>query len=229
MEKECIKCNVFLPLDNFHKSNASCDGHINTCKICKKEFNKKYSNVSKKQKDKEYYLKNKEIIRIKQKLWSENNKDKKKQININWAKNNPDKIKETGRKATQKWRENNPEKSKESTKKYYLNNKHRHAYRYILKNTLTRLGRKKEGHTIDLLGYSAIELKGYITKLFTESMTWDNYGEWHIDHIKPVSSFPIETSMNVVNALSNLQPLWATTREINGVTYLGNLNKNKNL
>lgn len=229
MEKECIKCNKNLSLDNFHKSKASVDGHINTCKICKKEFNQKYSKINKKEIDKRYYEKNKSSIKLKQKLWSENNKDKKIEINLNWAKNNPDKIKESGRKATQKWRKTNPEKSKASVKKYYLNNKHRYAYRYILKNTLSRLGRKKEGHTIDLLGYSAIELKEYITKLFTTGMTWDNYGEWHIDHIKPVSSFPIDTPMNVVNALSNLQPLWATTREINGVTYLGNLNKNKNL
>jgi len=33
------------------------------------------------------------------------------------------------------------------------------------------------------------------------------------------------TSMNIVNALSNLQPLWVTTREINGIIYEGNLNK----
>lgn len=57
-------------------------------------------------------------------------------------------------------------------------------------------------------------------------MTWNNYGEWHIDHIKPVNSFESDTPQSVVNALSNLQPLWATTREINGVVYIGNLNKN---
>jgi hypothetical protein len=56
-------------------------------------------------------------------------------------------------------------------------------------------------------------------------MTWDNYGEWHIDHVKRVSEFDKETPMNIVNALNNLQPLWATTREINGVIYEGNLNK----
>jgi hypothetical protein len=58
-------------------------------------------------------------------------------------------------------------------------------------------------------------------------MTWDNYGEWHIDHIKPVSSFDKDTPQSIVNALSNLQPLWATTREINGVVYEGNLNKGR--
>ena len=56
-------------------------------------------------------------------------------------------------------------------------------------------------------------------------MSWDNYGEWHIDHIKPLTLFDDNTPIHVVNALSNLQPLWATTREINGVIYEGNLNK----
>ena len=71
------------------------------------------------------------------------------------------------------------------------------------------MGKTKEGNTIDLLGYSALELKLYMESLFTEGMTWDNHGEWHIDHIKPLSSFNKETLPSVVNALSNLQPLWA--------------------
>jgi hypothetical protein len=83
----------------------------------------------------------------------------------------------------------------------------------------------KEGHTIDLLGYSALELKEYLSTLFTEGMSWDNYGEWHIDHKKPVSAFHKDTPPNIVCALSNLQPLWAITREIDGVVYEGNLNK----
>jgi len=34
---------------------------------------------------------------------------------------------------------------------------------------------------------------------------------------------------SIVNALSNLKPMWSTTREINGVIYEGNLNKGNNL
>ena len=97
-----------------------------------------------------------------------------------------------------------------------------------MKNTLKRLGKSKEAKTIDLLGYSAIQLKQHLESLFTEGMSWDNYGEWHIDHIKPVSLFDEDTPIHVVNDLSNLQPLWATTREINGIIYEGNLNKYNN-
>ena len=48
--------------------------------------------------------------------------------------------------------------------------------------------------------------KKYLEEGFQEGMSWTNYGEWHIDHIKPVCSFDKETHPSVVN---NLQPLWA--------------------
>ena len=51
----------------------------------------------------------------------------------------------------------------------------------------------------------------------------------HIDHVKPVSSFDKETPVNVVCSLENLQPLWSTTRVIDGVVYEGNLNKSNKI
>jgi hypothetical protein len=110
---------------------------------------------------------------------------------------------------------------------YRNSRKHVGLWRSILKMSLKRMNTKKEGLTIDLLGYSALELKDYITALFTEGMSWDNHGQWHIDHIKDVSLFLDNTEPSVVNALSNLRPMWATSREINGIFYEGNLNKNK--
>src|ERR1035437_3861054 len=122
-------------------------------------------------------------------------------------------------------KENRRKYIKKWTKKYNDKNPHKMAWRNLLKHTLERLGQPKEGKTIDLLGYSAINLRDYITALLTDGMSWDNYGEWHIDHIKPVSLFPKDTHPNIVNNLNNLQPLWATTREINGIIYEGNYNK----
>jgi hypothetical protein len=110
---------------------------------------------------------------------------------------------------------------------YRLKNKHVGLWRSILKMSLWRLNTKKEGQTIDLLGYSALDFKEYIETLFTEGMTWENHGEWHVDHIKPVSSFETTEHPSIVNALSNLRPMWGTTRFVNGVKYEGNLNRNK--
>jgi hypothetical protein len=73
---------------------------------------------------------------------------------------------------------------------------------------------KKNGHSWEkLVGYSLTELRNHLEKQFSKGMTWDNYGKWHVDHIRPVSSFNFRTSndedFKICWALENLQPLWA--------------------
>ena len=60
------------------------------------------------------------------------------------------------------------------------------------------------------IGYTKGELKTHIESLFQDGMSWENYGEWEIDHIKPVKAFWEEGVVDpkIVNNLSNLQPLW---------------------
>ena len=40
-------------------------------------------------------------------------------------------------------------------------------------------------------------------------MSWDNHGEWHIDHIIPLSSAKDEYEFFKLCHYTNLQPLWA--------------------
>lgn len=57
------------------------------------------------------------------------------------------------------------------------------------------------------------ELIYYIESQFEEGMTWDNHtsGGWHIDHIRPVSSFNLRKGEDrkKVNHYTNLRPMWA--------------------
>lgn len=72
-----------------------------------------------------------------------------------------------------------------------------------------------------VIGYTMEELAAHIEKQFKEGMSWDNRSEWHIDHIRPIKSFLDAgiTNPAVINALSNLQPLWAEDNLSKGAKY----------
>lgn len=86
-----------------------------------------------------------------------------------------------------------------------LSNNLRHRLRDALKI------KQKIGSPIKELGCSVDELKAYLVSQFTDGMTWDNYGEWHIDHIKPLIGFDLTDKVQFLEAChyTNLQPLWA--------------------
>jgi hypothetical protein len=54
-------------------------------------------------------------------------------------------------------------------------------------------------------------LRDYLEAKFTEGMTLDNHGKWHIDHIKPCASFDLlhKKQQRKCFHYKNLQPLWA--------------------
>lgn len=69
-----------------------------------------------------------------------------------------------------------------------------------------------------MLGCTMAGLKLHLEHQFTEGMTWGNYGLWHIDHIRPVSSFDLldEAQQRQCFHFTNLQPLWATDNQSKG-------------
>jgi len=83
--------------------------------------------------------------------------------------------------------------------------------REMIRRVMRSIRQKKKARTDKILNYTAAEFVESIESKFTDGMSWDNHGEWHIDHIIPVSVLIErgETDPNVINALSNLQPLWA--------------------
>jgi len=77
---------------------------------------------------------------------------------------------------------------------------------------LSLVGNKRGRNVFKLLGYPVEELQRHMESLFDNSMTWENYGRWHIDHKVPISAFNFTTPEDIdfkrCWALSNLQPLW---------------------
>lgn len=73
-------------------------------------------------------------------------------------------------------------------------------------------GNKSGRRLVDGLGYTIDKLREHLERQFTRKMSWTNYGTfWHIDHIRPISSFNIlefgDDEFKACWALSNLRPL----------------------
>lgn len=111
--------------------------------------------------------------------------------------------------------EKGKEVGRRASKKAYDNKKD--DWNYISrKNLRSRIKNGFKSHllgkrfkTLDLLGCSWENFSKHIEKLFTEGMSFENYGQWHIDHIIPLSSAETSEQMNKLCHYTNLQPLWA--------------------
>lgn len=160
-----------------------------------------------------------------QKMYREVNRDKINDLQKKWYGVN----KEKSKKYYQKNKEKILIQRKSYGKQYRKLNKNKiYAYRKKYKkknieyklslNLRTRLcnalqRNTKSGSAVRDLGCSIEELKIYLESKFQPGMSWDNYGYygWHIDHIKPLSSFNLTNRNQLLEAChyTNLQPLWA--------------------
>jgi hypothetical protein len=129
---------------------------------------------------------------------------------IAWTKANPDFI---------KWhRKILRAKTNETTKRYHRERRKRDpifkliAYvRGRIHGALKTESAKKSKKTEQLLGCSVQELRKHLEAQFKDGMSWYNYGQWHVDHIKPCCAFDLtnpEEQKACFNYL-NLQPMWA--------------------
>jgi len=136
-------------------------------------------------------------------------------IKIDPAKNSIHREKENKKKT--RWLKKLKVKDRGKYSIYVLPKNIRGRIRAILKIQ----GTKKTEKTIRLIGCSSKFLKEHIQKLFKTGMTWDNYGTWHIDHIKPLSKFDLTKLEQRYEAFNyiNLQPLWAIENLKKGARY----------
>lgn len=236
--KKCVKCELEQNIVEFYKRSTSKDGHRNTCKLCEKTYQSKYKRENKEKlkiRDNQYYIDNKEHIQKIHKEYYVDNTEKVKLYHREYRSKNENRIKkyyqENKEELDVKNREyvlRNYEKVREYKRLYQQENsveineykkawfKNRYnndlnfKLNYICRNVLKRcLKSNKTDRTYILLGYTPNQLRQRIEMNFKPGMSWNNYGKWHIDHIKPVSAFGISTPPNIINALCNLQPLWA--------------------
>ena len=179
--KKCTKCNLKKELFEFYKRKSSKDGLLSHCKSCEKKYKKTRKNKIK-ETNRIYYIKNKDEIIVKNKKWANSNKDK---LKIYFKERLRIKLK------------------KEPLFKFKNNLRNRNWYAFKNK------GYSKNSKTQEMLGVDWHIAKQHIEKQFTKGMNWDNYGEWHIDHIIPLSSANTKKELKNLCHYTNLQPLWA--------------------
>lgn len=75
--------------------------------------------------------------------------------------------------------------------------------------------------SINLLGCSIFNLRKHLEFMFRPGMSWSNYGEWHIDHIRPCANFDLTKPKQQKECFhyTNLQPLWASENLSKGAKY----------
>jgi len=113
-----------------------------------------------------------------------------------------------------KWYRENTEHVYQYAKEYNEKNIPYRLSRNIRAAIWHSLKGNKNGHCWEkLVGYTRKDLIFHLEKQFRSGMSWLNYGEWHIDHIRPKSFFRFETyndpEFKKCWSLENLQPLWA--------------------
>lgn len=201
--KTCTKCKVEKEFSEFGKLKQSKDGYRFYCKMCVKEERLKNSEHIVEYR-KQYAIKNKENRR----LYTLKNKEKLKEQNRKNRLNNKDRY--------EQWRISNKKSINDKANKYHKYRKAtdplfklRSNIRTLISNCIRRQGYKKTSTTFDILGCTFEEFKQHLENQFTEGMTWNNAGEWHIDHIYPVSLATDENHLIKLNHYTNLQPLWA--------------------
>jgi hypothetical protein len=165
--------------------------HPEQYKLTKQQYVEQHKE-EKAEKDKEYY---------------EANKEKLKEYKRQWCIKNKERLREK-RKA---YKKNNPEIIKRLAKKYVSQARIKIARN--LRNRLWYAVAKghKSASTLELLGCSIDCLMQHLEASFTEGMSFENYGEWHIDHIIPCASFDLTDyeQQKLCFHYTNLQPLWA--------------------
>ena len=214
--KKCTKCKIEKCLIDFHKHKRSKDGLTSRCKECSLEDKKEYYEKNRdkvKQRVKEYREENIEDVKKRVKSNYEENRESLLEYKRNYHKTYKDRQKEL----TSKWREENRERIREYGREYIsdkrLNDvlfKIKDRISGLIRSSIVSKGYKKLHRTEEILGCTIVEFKEYIEDKFVEGMSWENHGEWHLDHKRPVSWGKDEDEVYKLNHHTNFQPLWKT-------------------
>lgn len=189
------------------------DGFCTLCKLCKKSHYKQNKTAILEQ-NKIYRSTHKEEIAARDKKYAAAHKEQLQVYHADYYDKNRDVL-------SAKAKEYYTTHSEECIKRSVDRKKKRLAedpifrlecnLRSRVKNAIKSDAGEKAAGTIELLGCTIQDVRIFLEAEFEPGMSWDNYGEWHIDHIKPCASFNLEDPEEQKKCFhwTNLQPLWA--------------------
>jgi hypothetical protein len=222
--KHCYCCDKWRPLSSFNKSKTVWDGLDRQCRNCQKAYREKnkarllaqkkeYRNKNK-EKLRQYKIDNKERFDAYNKEYQARYRKENKEVLQQYFKERYQEKKDSIRKAQCLYNQI-PSVRKANTlrhKKWLQKESNR-----LVHNQRTRIckllrGERKYNSSKDLIGCTIDFLKEYLSNKFTDGMFWDNYGEWHVDHIRPCNSFDLTDLKEQQKCFhyTNLQPLWGS-------------------
>lgn len=183
MEKQCVKCAVLKPISQFGRHRIQKDGLNCRCRDCCRAQRA------------EFYAANPETCRAAARAYYRDNREKCRQWNREWISAN---------------RERRAEKKRINRAESPAATLHHRVSASLSRSLRAGKGGRK---TAGIVGWTVAELKAHLERQFLRGMGWENMGQWHIDHIVPLSSFtitgPDDPEVRRAWALTNLRPLWA--------------------
>ena len=216
LTKKCTKCGIKKSLKEFPLKKHCGNEYRSKCRACHKQSGAKWYTENKEKVKKsslEWYAKNGERAKKNRQKWQTNNKKKAKEIQQKWQAKNREWVNQRDR----NWHLENKEKSK-LIKQRKKENAYKTSKQKINKCMSVAIGKSLKGnkggrHWESLIGYTLSDLKCHLEKNFLPNMSWDNYGQWHVDHKIPISAFNFEKPEHIdfkkCWTLKNLQPMWA--------------------
>lgn len=160
----------------------------------------------------EYYRENIDVITKRQKEYRDKNRELINERARQYRVGNEEKYSQRG----QKYYAKNREKVLERTKAYKARRLKSDPVFAMISNVRSRVnealkskGVRKSMSSNELVGCTWAELVVHLERQFFPGMSWDNRGEWHIDHIVPVANAKTFEGLVPLLHFTNLRPLWA--------------------
>ena len=193
MEKACSKCGETKDASEFGKCRARRDGLQGWCRACHRAYgDSNKARIS--ENNRARYNANRHEKLEYQRAYREANKERVAEYKRKWVESNRERLGGYMREYQNKRLSEDPVFAMVSRLRCRLRK--------------ATYGQGKPASVMDLVGCSKEKLCAWLEMHFDEGMTWENRGEWHIDHIKPIASFE-DPADPACWHWSNLQPLWA--------------------